>query len=324
MPHTEPPSDSQPIRSLRVPAELAGTRLDRALALLCPDVSRTRLKSAIGKGGVRVDGLTAARPGSPVTAGAVLEVDLALLVPEVREMESDQAFEVLFEDEHLAVVVKPAGMLVHPTPRLRGGTLSELAVARWGPLPSPQGVDRPGIVHRLDAGTSGVLLLCKSEAACAELLRQFREREVEKTYLAVVWGDPRFDTGWIEVPIARSPSVPNRMEAAAPGEGRPSTTYYEVRERFGCAALLACFPRTGRTHQIRVHLAGLGHPLIGDALYRARGAPSKPLPSGAPLPERQALHAAALAFRHPVTGVPMAFEAPLPADIADLLESLRR
>jgi 23S rRNA pseudouridine1911/1915/1917 synthase len=317
----EPPRGA---RHLRVPTELAGERLDRALAALCADVSRTRLKAAIQAGGVRVDGATVDRPGQPVEADAQIEVDGGALAPRVRAGSDELDFQVLFEDEHLAVIVKPAGMLSHPTDAVRGGTVSELAERRFGPLPSLQGSDRPGIVHRLDGGTSGVMVLGRSERAFAELMRQFRAREVEKTYLALVWGEPRFDTGWIEAPIARSAAVPSRMDIAAEGEGRDAATWYEVRERFGVSALVEASPKSGRTHQIRVHLASIGHPLIGDSVYKRKGGPPVRLAADAPLPARQALHAHALRFKHPVGGQAMAFEAPLPEDMTALLEWLRR
>lgn len=319
---SDPPA-AGPTRSLRVPSALSGARLDRALAVLCADVSRTRLKAAIQGGGVRVDGATVVRPGQPVAADAAIEVDAAALEPRVRAPSEELDFEVLHEDEDLAVIVKPAGMLSHPTDTVRGGTVSELAVARFGPLPSLQGADRPGIVHRLDAGTSGVMVLGRSERAFADLMVQFRERAVEKTYWAVVWGEPRFDTGWIETPIARSAAVPSRMSVAAQGEGREAATWYEVRERFGVAALVEASPKSGRTHQIRVHLASIGHPLLGDPLYKRRGGPPARLAPDAPLPRRQALHARSLRFRHPGSGEIVHFEAPLPADLAALLEWLR-
>jgi len=317
------PAAPRPVRRFRVPAELAGTRLDRVLAALCDDISRTRLKAAIQAGGVRLDGAPVDRPGLPVEGLAELEVDEASLRPRMRVRASDLDFEVLHADEHLAVIVKPAGMLSHPTATARGGTVSELAVGRWGELPTLQGVDRPGVVHRLDAGTSGVMVVGRSERAFADLMRQFRERTVQKTYLALVWDEPRFDTGWIEAPIARSAHVPNRMDVVAPGQGRAATTWYEVRERFEVAALVACSPRSGRTHQIRVHMHSIGHPLLGDPVYKRRGGTAGRLPVEAPVPRRQALHAHALAFRHPISGEPLRFEAPLPPDFAALLEWLR-
>jgi 23S rRNA pseudouridine1911/1915/1917 synthase len=310
-------------QALHVPPELGGVRLDRVLGELWPALSRTRLRAALEAGGVRVDGAPAPRASSPVSAGARIDLDLGLTAQRTRASDPGLVLRVIHEDEHVAVVDKPAGLLVHPGPTVRGGTLSEQAVARWGPLPSLQGEDRPGIVHRLDAGTSGILVLALREEAMRELLRQFREREVEKTYLAVVHGEPRFDTGWLEGAIARSSGAPGRMEVVPDGAGREAVTWYEVRERLGAASLLACSPRTGRTHQIRVHLAHLGHPLVGDPAYRLRQTPALRLDPATPIPARQALHAAELAFTHPASGERLRFESPLPADLEALLAHLR-
>lgn len=319
-----PPSDAPELsRARRVPPELAGVRLDRVLGTLWPSLSRTRLRALLEAGGVRVDGVPAGRASTPVEVGARLELVLAGLEAQTRPSQPGLDLRVVFEDEDLAVVDKPAGLLVHPSSAVRGGTLSEQAAERWGPLPSLQGEDRPGVVHRLDAGTSGLLVLAKREAAMLELLRQFREREVEKTYLAIVHGEPRFETGWIEGAIARSAATPERFEVVSDGQGREAVTWYEVRERLGPASLLECKPKTGRTHQIRVHLASLGHPVVGDPLYRPRQLAAKRLAPDAPVPARQALHAAALAFAHPASGERLVFESPLPDDLAELLAHLR-
>ena len=211
--------------------------------------------------------------------------------------------------------------MTHPSATVRGGTVSEMATERWGELATAQGDDRPGIVHRLDAETSGVLVLARTEAAGEELVRQFREREVSKRYLAIVHGDPRFDSDWIEREIARSDHGSDRMAVVADGEGREAITYYETLERFGDFALLACEPKTGRTHQIRVHLSSIGHTVVSDRLYRARR--KLELPRDAPAMPRHALHAQRLGFRHPTTGEELAFEAPLPADMQALLDWLR-
>jgi 23S rRNA pseudouridine1911/1915/1917 synthase len=154
-------------------------------------------------------------------------------------------------------------------------------------------------------------------------MRQFRDREVEKTYLALVHGEPRFQSDWIETPLGRSKRHPERITVRPEGEGRPARTYYELRQRFAGHAYVECHPKTGRTHQLRVHLASVGHPVIGDALYVPRGRKLAPWPAGAAEPARQMLHAAGLTFRHPVLGEPLAFEAPLPADFAQALEALR-
>ena len=336
-------------RRLRVPAHLRALRLDQALAELLEGVSRTRLQELIHDGGVRVDGETVRRPSQRLEEARTLEI---VAVPRSRERAGappGARFEVLHEDEHLIAIAKPPGMVSHPSSVVRGSTVSELAVERFGPLPSLQGADRPGIVHRLDAETSGLMLLARTPAAAEGLLAAFRERRVEKTYLALVHGEPRFDSDWITSPLGRAPGRPDRMSVIEPPEARDpwdpevargrdeededdeetaapgleAVTYYETRERLAGFALVAAFPRTGRTHQIRVHLTSIGHPLIGERVYRPRRQLSLALPRGAPPMERHALHAAALDLAHPVTGVPLHLECPLWEDMARLLEGLR-
>ena len=305
-----------------VPEELAGQRLDRALASLL-GISRARVQELVRDGGVRVEGAPAAKPALVVAAGWRIEV---LDVPRSRVRRGGPIgaeLTILHEDEHLCVIDKPAGMVAHPTGVVRGGTVSELAVARWGPLPILQGSDRPGIVHRLDADTSGLLVVARSEEAGAELVRMFREREVEKEYLALVFGTPRFDTDWIETPIGRARGRPDRMTVVPEGEGRSARTYYETRERFEGFAHVVCRPVSGRTHQIRVHLASIGHPLVGDRVYRGRRGLNRHVPPDAPRLDRHALHAARLAFRHPVTGARLEIASEPPADLGAWLTWLR-
>jgi 23S rRNA pseudouridine1911/1915/1917 synthase len=312
-------------RRLTVPPALAGERLDKALAGLSGELSRSLLKQLLRDGHVRVDGAVCTRPGRRVAGGERVEVDQpeAVVLPE----EPAGALEVVHEDDALVVIAKPAGVVAHPTGGVRrglgGGTVSERAAARYGALPTLQGSDRPGVVHRLDAATSGVMVLARTEAAFADLMGQFRRREVKKTYLAVVYGTPRFESGWIEGPIARSERDPSRFAVVEPGQGRVSSTYWEVAERFDGLALLRCHPRTGRTHQLRVHLASLEHHIVGDTLYKRRGGPAVVLPRDAPLPDRQALHALRIEFVHPATRAPVAFEVPLADDIQVLLDWLR-
>lgn len=306
-----------------VPAELAGQRLDRALARLVPGVSRARIQELIADGGVRVDGRAASKPSAPVEAGAEIEL---LDVPRGRLRPGGPAtgeLRVVHEDRHLAVIDKPAGIVSHPSTVVRGGTVSERAVERWGPLPAPQGPDRPGIVHRLDADTSGLLVIALTEEAATGLVRLFRERAVEKEYLAIVFGEPRFDSDWIELPIGRAPARPDRMTVVEPGEGRAARTFYETRERFGAFALVACRPETGRTHQVRVHLAAIDHPLVGDRVYRGRKGLRRVVPADAPPVTRHALHASRLRFVHPVTGEVVEVRAALPEDMEGWLEWLR-
>ncbi|HED65764.1 MAG TPA: RluA family pseudouridine synthase, partial [Planctomycetes bacterium] len=194
---------------------------------------------------------------------------------------------------------------------------------RYGSLPSPQGEDRPGIVHRLDADTSGLIVVGRSEEAAAGLVEAFRGHRVEKRYLAIVFGVPRFDSDWIEAPLGRATGRADRVRVVEPGEGRDARTFYRTLERFERFALVEALPETGRTHQIRVHLASIDHPLVGDRVYRGRRGLSRKLPREAPAPKRHALHAAGLGFEHPVTGEPLAFESAPPADMERFLRWLR-
>ena len=305
-----------------VPQSLAGERLDLALVeLLQGALSRTRIQELILDGGVVVEGAPAERAALLLESGQCVEL---VEVPRSRERTggpADAGLAVLYEDEHLAVVDKPPGQLSHPTTVVRGGTLSERAVERWGALPAPQGEDRPGIVHRLDADTSGLIVVAKSEAAAGRLVEAFREREVEKRYEALVFGEPRFDSDWISTPIGRSSRRSDRMRVVPEGEGRPAETFYRVLERHPRFALLECRPKTGRTHQIRVHLASIDHPIVGDRVYPGRV--RVPLPRDAPRPARHFLHAAGLSFAHPVTAEALAFESPSPKDFSEWLEWMR-
>lgn len=305
-----------------VPSELDGARLDVVLARLVPSLSRTRLQELVRDGRVELAGEHVRRPGTRVVSGQGLSIEMQGEAAAATERVPVAPLVVLFEDEHLAAIDKPAGVITHPTEKYRGGTISDLAVEHFGDLPTVHGEDRPGIVHRLDRLTSGVLLIGKTRAALEGLKTAFKERRVTKTYLAIVYGSPRFDSDWIETWI-RPPARPgDRLRTAPEGEGRDAQTYYEVIERFDRSACVRCRPKTGRTHQIRVHMSSIGHALVGDPLYRPRHT-SLVLPSAAPSLRRQALHAAAIAFDHPVTGERIEVEAPLPADMRGLLEWLR-
>jgi 23S rRNA pseudouridine1911/1915/1917 synthase len=303
---------------------MAGERLDKVLANLIPDTSRTHLKHLVRGGCVVVEGEVCMRPGRPAEAGEHIDVELR-----ERERVAGPASElnVLHEDDDLIVIHKPPRTLAHPTSGIAGNTVSELAAARYGPLPTLQGEDRPGIVHRLDAATSGVMVLGRTKRAFHALMQQFRARRVKKTYLALVFGEPRFDSGWIETPILRSERDPGRFAVAPedtpPDKARSASTYWEVEERFDGFALLRVQPKTGRTHQIRVHLTSIGHPLVGDNLYKRRGGPPVVLPRSSPALARQGLHALRIEFEHPGTGERVAYEAPLEDDLRTLLEWLR-
>jgi 23S rRNA pseudouridine1911/1915/1917 synthase len=232
--------------------------------------------------------------------------------------------DVLYEDGHLIAINKPPGLVIHPAAGNPDGTLVNALLAHCRDLSGVGGVERPGIVHRLDKDTSGVLVAAKTDAAHRALSLAFRWRTTDKRYLAVVYGVPKTDEGVVDAPIARHPSERKRM-AVVP-DGRAARTLWFVRERFAGAALVECRPVTGRTHQIRVHLTHAGHALIGDAVYAGRqwraiadpqlAARCRDFP-------RQALHAWRLTIQHPATGEPITFEAPLPADLEELLAALR-
>ncbi len=246
--------------------------------------------------------------------------------PEPAEpLPEDIPLDVVFEDAHLLVVNKPAGLVVHPGAGANRGTLVNALLGRVRDLSGVGGVLRPGIVHRLDRGTSGLLVVAKDDETHRALVRQFAGRTVEKEYLALVLGRPARPSGSIEAPIGRDPIHRQKMSVRAT-RGRPARSEYRVRESFDGATLLLVRIHTGRTHQIRVHLASIGHPVAGDATYGGTRPPSsrraaarEALSSLA----RPALHAARLAFVHPATGDRLSFEAPLPADLREVVERLR-
>lgn len=316
------------IHSRNVAAADEGIRLDVFLANQAEVGARPLARQLVESGAVRVSGVGGRlKPGYFLTAGQVVEfaVDpqptwdpLApdLPLPEVR---------VLYEDPWLVAIDKPAGLTVHPPSdkSFRDHTVASWAKARFGELPSPIAADRPGIVHRLDRETSGVMVLARTEAAFDHLRAQWQARAVEKVYRAIVFGEPRFQSDWIEKAIAPDPAKPDRMTVVDEG-GRESSTYYEVVERFDGFAHVLCKPRTGRTHQIRVHMTAIGHSLVGDKLYRSRSRQHAQLPPGAPPVRRHCLHAERLTLPHPSTGEPIEFEAPLPDDLRDLLVWLRQ
>ena len=302
----------------------AGERLDRWLAGVMPDVSRARLQAIITGGGVLVDGRVA-RPSRRLKTGQSISVRLPAPRPAV-PLPEDIPLAVVYEDPHLLVVDKPAGLVVHPGAGRATGTLVNALLHRVRDLSGIGGVVRPGIVHRLDRGTSGLLVVAKDDASHVALSRQFSGRTVEKEYLAVVLGVPRAAEGTIDVPIGRDPVHRKRMSVRAP-RGRAAQSIYRLVEAFDGAALLRVRIATGRTHQIRVHLAALGHPVAGDLTYGGRRPPASRRPEARAALEaltRPALHAARLVFTHPATDERMSFESPLPADLQALLAVLRR
>lgn len=297
---------------LTVPDGRAG-RVDRFAADLS-GLSRSRVQRLIADGRITADGV-AVRANSVVGPGAVLVIDVPPPEPAGVEPEAIPLV-VLHEDADVLVVDKPAGLVVHPSPGHRTGTLVNALLARGTEYGGIAGVERPGIVHRLDRDTSGVLLVAKNDAAQASLQAQLKARRVKKTYLALVQGSVEAGAGRIEAPIGRDPR--NRMRMAVVPGGRPSVTGYRVRERFAGWTLLEVDLVTGRTHQIRVHLAALGHPLAGDEVYG--GGTARRGPPGL---ERLFLHAWRALFAAPATGDLVRVEAPVPAELEDVLAGLR-
>jgi 23S rRNA pseudouridine1911/1915/1917 synthase len=323
MPESPPASDR--IRVL-APPEAAGQRADRFLADSIGSLSRTRVKALILAGHACRDEVPLSDPAEPVRAAACY----TLTPPppaQARPVPQTIPLTILHEDDSLIVLDKPAGLVVHPAPGNPDGTLVNALLAHAGDsFAGIGGVLRPGIVHRLDKDTSGVMVVAKTEAAEAALSGAFSGRTIERAYLALCWGVPALPSGQFSGAIGRDPRERKRMAVRA--GGKPSLTRYRVVQSwFGALALLECRLGTGRTHQIRVHLAHAGHPLVGDPVYLRR------IPAAArTLPEalrcacldfpRQALHAARLGFRHPVNGLPLVFETGPPPDFAALLAAL--
>ncbi len=319
-----------PVQRLEILAEpeAAGERADRFLAAASGGLSRARVKALIEAGHARRDGAVLRAPAEVVRAGARYLLDIPPAIPDDPPAQAIP-LAILFEDADLIVIDKPAGLVVHPAPGHQDGTLVNALLAHCGAagLPGIGGVQRPGIVHRLDKDTSGVMVVAKTEAAMTGLAAAFATRDLARTYLALCWGVPASAAGTITGAIGRDPRDRKRMAVVERG-GRAATTHYRLlRAWAAAAALLECRLDTGRTHQIRVHLAAHGHPLLGDPVYlrriprAARGLPPAARQAALDFP-RQALHAARLRFRHPVTGAVLALEAPPPSDMAALIASL--
>ena len=305
-------------KSMVVPVEAVGERLDRWLSGILMDLSRSRIQGLIKCGDILVDGRPV-KAHAALQEGAVVTVRIPAPVAPPELVAEDIPLTVLYEDEDIVVIDKPAGLVVHPGAGNRAGTLVNALLHRCGPLPGIGGELRPGIVHRLDKGTSGVMVAAKSERAMASLAKQFRERKVSKEYLAVVWGKLRPSRGRIETLLGRSRRDRKKMSTHA-GSGRAAVTLYETTEVFERMSLVRVRIETGRTHQIRVHMSFKGCPVVGDDTYGRRRAAGKDLPVKA---ERPMLHAEKLALKHPVSRTLMEFMAPLPADMMTLLETLR-
>ncbi|GJE60519.1 RluA family pseudouridine synthase [Methylobacterium trifolii] len=314
--------------------DAAATRLDRALALLFPDLSRSRLQGLVRDGHVSRDGAVVLDSAVKVGPGAVLAVCVPEATPAEPKAETlGPGLVIAYEDDDLIVVDKPAGLVVHPAPGHEAGTLVNALIAHCGAsLSGIGGVRRPGIVHRLDKDTSGLIVVAKNDAAHKGLTAQFadhgRSGPMERAYLALAWGVPHPRAGTIEANLARSRRNREKIAVVRDDDGRHAVTHYKVERTFGEeAALVRCRLETGRTHQIRVHLAHRGHPLLGDSVYGGAF-----LTKSSRLPEaardalaalgRQALHAALLGFAHPRTGAHLRFESPLPEEMAALLRAL--
>lgn len=311
-------------RSLVVPPECSGQRLDRALTALFPEKSRSFLARLVEQGHVQLDTKLAAKTSLRVEEGQVLSIDFP--PPAATSLASqDLPLTIIYEDQDLVIIDKPPGLVVHPAAGHADETLVNALLFHISDLSGIGGEIRPGIVHRLDKDTSGVMIIAKNDEAHRKLTAAWGSDRVRKEYLALVYGTPSAPRGTIDAPIGRDPRDRKRM-AIVPG-GRAAVTDYEVLERFRGASLLRCVLRTGRTHQIRVHLKHLGHPIVGDPVYSGpqwRGIPDKQLQKALASIERQALHAAKISFDHPRSGERMTFEAPVPQDMAALLEVLRK
>jgi len=305
-----------------VTKEEAGERLDAYLAAQVEGWSRSRLQRLIDDAEVLVNGHTV-KPSYKLHPNDEIEVELTPL-PSTQFVAEDIPIEVVHEDEDLVVVNKPAGMVVHPAAGVTSGTLANALAFHFQKLSSTGGEARPGIVHRLDKGTSGLLAIAKTASAHEDLADQFRSREVFKSYVALVHGQVEIDTGRIDQPIARDPRHRTRM--AIVRGGRPALSIYHVSERFDKFTLLDVELKTGRTHQIRVHLAWIKHPVVGDEVYgsgRDKTVAAAKLRSEIAKLGRQFLHAERLGFRHPGTQEQMLFRAPAPPELQNLLAELR-
>ncbi|WP_408901774.1 RluA family pseudouridine synthase [Roseomonas gilardii] len=308
--------------------EQAGQRLDRVLAEVSGALSRSRVKALIEAGEARRDGQPVANPSEAVRPGVRYSLHVPPPEPATPQAQAIP-LTILYEDPHLIVLDKPAGLVVHPAPGNLDGTLVNALLAHAGEeLTGIGGEKRPGIVHRLDKDTSGVMVVAKSEAAHHALSEAFAARDLDREYLALVWGLPSPARGEIEGDIGRHPMDRKRM-AVVTRNGKHALTRYATEQTWaGACALLRCRLATGRTHQIRVHLSHKGHPLVGDPVYLRR-TPASAKSLGTKAREallafpRQALHAATLGFRHPVTGEALSFAAPLPPDMAALLDMLK-
>lgn len=288
----------------------AAGRLDKVSVSLFPTLSRARVQALITSGQVKLNNKIVMSNKTDVATGDRIEITIPPAVP-AEPAAQDIALKIVFEDEHMLVIDKPAGLVVHPAPGSPDGTLVNALLAHCSEtLSGIGGVARPGIVHRLDKDTSGLMVVAKHDRAHQGLSAQLVDHSLGRTYLAFVWGTPAPRAGKIDAPIGRHPTA--RQKMAVVKSGRAAVTHYEVVELLGNDSLVRCRLETGRTHQIRVHLSHIGHPLVGDPVY-GKGRRPPPIPLA-----RQALHATEIRFRHPVTGKEMTFHSDLPPDLSAL------
>ncbi len=336
-----PPPLSETPQEFEVRPRTDGRRIDAYLAGRYSDYSRSVIQRVIDAEAVHVNGRPV-KASYKIRVGDVIRVWLPEL-PDMTPVAEDIPIDVVYEDETLTVVNKPPGMVTHPAKGNWQGTLVNALQFHYDTLSTLAGASRPGIVHRLDRDTTGLLVVVKNDLAHRRLALQFEHREVHKEYLALVYGVPERDSDYIERPIGFHPLVREKMAIRTLEDGgKPAVTYYEVAERFRGFALVRCMPQTGRTHQIRVHLAHIGHPIVADKAYSGRSrlvlgdlraatqavVPALASEAAASDPDtllidRQALHAHSLRFAHPATGQPLHLSAPLPADMTRALEALR-
>ncbi len=315
-------SDSAIQEHVTIPAEMAGWRLDRALAALLPTYSRERLKALISSGQVMSAGQLSRDPSAKAKEGTSFSVAVPPPTPAHNEAQ-DIPIEIVFEDDHLLVVDKPAGMVVHPAAGNYDGTMVNALLHHCnGRLSGIGGVARPGIVHRIDKDTSGLLVVAKTDPAHEGLAAQFAKHSIERRYAAIVAGLPKSGSGTVDANLARSSADRKKIAIVSVGRGKRAVTHWRLVETLKQAALMECQLETGRTHQVRVHMASIGLPLMGDPVYGRSRSEHREVLKRLEF-NRQALHAARLGFVHPITGGTLTFESPIPSDMQQLLSCLR-
>ena len=312
---------SQTIEDKLEPGQ-AGWRLERALAVSVPTLSRERLKALIRSGALTRGEAALRDPATKVRGDERFLLDVPEPAPTHNEPQ-DIPLEVVFEDPHLLVIDKPAGLVVHPAAGNQDGTLVNALLHHCGEsLSGIGGVARPGIVHRIDKGTSGLLVVAKTDVAHEGMSKQFAAHSVDRRYLAIVTGVPKASEGTVDAPLARSSADRKKIAIVESGRGKRAVTHWKRLEVLSDAALIECSLETGRTHQVRVHMASIGHPLLGDPVYGRGGKAHRDLLKSLGF-HRQALHAASLGFTHPVTKHRLSFSSGMPADMQELFTHLR-